>query len=196
MIKERIKFTVVQLINLMFFFLQRDLFNSRHDQVLVACCLNFKCRTLRWVVRQVGVGIDRKIDANFLRPLVSWTREESRINQSKHYWMDTNKKQIVAFSHVLQHLVQVTLRTAPWCGGVTEENKVWHDSSWIDGDHLTHPAEGRVLLFIIAYVAQRRAPKVRREKNESNAFNLVDILSVSFIFYSGTINHTVLLKLC
>lgn len=60
--------------------------------------------------------------------------------------------------------MQVALRVAPRCRCIAEENEVWHDASWIDGDHLAHATESGVLFLVISNVAQRRAPKFRQRE--------------------------------
>ena len=42
--------------------------------------------------------------------------------------------------------------------GVTEEDEVGDDSARVQGDHVAHAAERRVLLLVVSDVPQRRAP--------------------------------------
>ena len=48
------------------------------------------------------------------------------------------------------------LRIEPASDGVAEEDEIWDDSSRIDADHLTHPAECRVLLVVVPDVPEKK----------------------------------------
>ena len=63
-------------------------------------------------------------------------------------------------TYLIEHLLEVVLRLDPGGDGVAEEDEVLHDAARVDADHGADAAEGRVLLLVVADVAQRRAPVI------------------------------------
>lgn len=61
-----------------------------------------------------------------------------------------------------EHLLEVVLGVRPGRHGVAEEHEVGHHAARVHLDHLADAAERRVLLVVVADVAQRRAPAGRR----------------------------------
>ena len=116
-----------------------------------------RSRTWRWDVLPTEVGIDRKIVSSFRRQLEFWSREES-VRAEKWKWWDL---EYICWleTYVLQHFVKITFGIAPRSGGITEEDEVGNNSSWIDRDHLAHATECRVLLLVVANISQWRAPE-------------------------------------
>jgi len=58
-----------------------------------------------------------------------------------------------------KHILQVRLWIEPAGNGVTEEDEIGDDSGRVDTDHLTHPAEGRVLLVVVPNVPETGTPR-------------------------------------
>lgn len=64
-----------------------------------------------------------------------------------------------AVEYLMERLLQVCLGVDPGCDGIAEENEVMHDSTRVHTDHAADATEGRVLLFIVPNVPQRRTPR-------------------------------------
>lgn len=57
-----------------------------------------------------------------------------------------------------EHILEVVLGVRPGGYRVAEEHEVGHHAARVDLDHLADAAERRVLLVVVADVAERRAP--------------------------------------
>ena len=60
--------------------------------------------------------------------------------------------------YLVEHFFEVILGADPGGDRVAEEDEVLHDAWRVVLDHLADAAERRVLLLVVANVAQRRAP--------------------------------------
>lgn len=70
---------------------------------------------------------------------------------------------IKSLTYILEHFVKIRFRVAPRSSSVAEENKIRNHPSGVNRDHLTHATKSGVLLFIVANVSQRWAPKEARK---------------------------------
>ena len=61
-------------------------------------------------------------------------------------------------TYAVEHLLEVLLGVDPAGDGVTEEDEVRDDAARVQGDHVAHAAERRVLLLVVTDVPQRCAP--------------------------------------
>lgn len=118
-------------------------------------------------------------------------------------------------TNLIKHVSQVVLGINPGCHSVTEEDKVlegrdtWHVALWeisnfqlddlrvppylhhtcrVDADHHTDAAKGRVLLFIISYIPQRRAPEHRCDKNKGVSSIRSPLKHSWFLTHQGLMN--------
>lgn len=66
--------------------------------------------------------------------------------------------------HLVKHVLEVWLGVHPRGDGITEEDKVLNHSCRVHADHEAHAAKGRVLLLVVANVAQRCAPTAPTSK--------------------------------
>lgn len=53
-----------------------------------------------------------------------------------------------------EDLLEVRLRVNPASDSIAEEDEVRDNTAWVHADHLTHPAESRVLLVIVPDVPE------------------------------------------
>lgn len=61
-------------------------------------------------------------------------------------------------------LFQVLLGGVPGSNRVAEEQKIVHDTLWVQEDDVADATEGAVLLLVVSNVPQRKAPTNNDEK--------------------------------
>lgn len=59
----------------------------------------------------------------------------------------------------VKHVLQFRMRVLPRGDGVTKVDEVLHHSCWINGDHVAHSPECRVLFVVVPNVSQASAPR-------------------------------------
>ena len=58
------------------------------------------------------------------------------------------------YTCLIKHFFEVLLGVNPGCHRITKEDEVLHNTIRVYADHITHPTERRILLFVIPDITQ------------------------------------------
>ncbi len=99
-------------------------------------------------------GTDAKWRTNVLHTTYKVKERDTFWTKSLHVKQNVGTQNRVQFSHLVEHFLQVGFGVDPGRNGITEEDEILNNSCWVHSDHVTHPAERRVFLLVVANISK------------------------------------------